>query len=54
MSILILIDADDAETAAILTDEFGENRIFNNTTEADNWCCENGGQFTTVQFIEIE
>lgn len=54
MSILILMDADDAETASIVTDEDGMNLVFSNTTEADNWCCRNGGQFCTVQFIEIE
>lgn len=54
MSVLILIDADDAETAAILTDEHGGNRIFESAEQAEDWCCQNGGQFMTVQFIGIE
>jgi len=54
MSVLILIDADDAESATILTDEHGDNRVFDSAEQADDWCCRNGGQFLTVQFIEIE
>ncbi len=54
MSFLILIDADDADSATILTDENGYNRVFDSAEQADDWCWRNGGQFMTVKFIEVE
>lgn len=53
MRCIVLLNVDDPEGAEIAQDEFGENLVFGDYNEADDWCARNAAR-TWLKVINLD
>lgn len=55
MATIILACCGAGETAHIVQDEDGNNRVFGNVQEADDWSWDNAGELgDTFRFVDLD